>query len=100
MTHWAYLFHAPESDPATDRFILDKGGSKASIVACPSLDAATKVAAELADDGAKSIELCGFFGVNGVVAVREAVQGKAAVSGVMFSAEALVPVVKAFGIPV
>jgi hypothetical protein len=45
---------------------------------------ATQVAAELATKGVLAIELCGGFGIEGVAAVKKAVQGKAVVGVVRF----------------
>ena len=98
MISWAYIFHAPEADPAKDRFVLERAGVRATIVGVPNVEAATKVATELVAAGAKSIELCGAFGIRGVERVLNAVGGRAAVSGVMFPSESVTKVVEAFGL--
>ena len=96
MISWAYIFHAPESDPAKDRFVIERAGARATLVAVPNLPAAEKVAKELVASGVKSIELCGHFGVFGVGSIITAIEGKAAVGGVTFAAESVMKVVEAF----
>lgn len=93
---WAYIFHAPESDPAKDRFVIDRAGCKCTLVAVPDNAAAARVAVQLMKSGAKSIELCGYFGPMGAVEVLRAVEGKVAVGTVMFGSESIANVMKAF----
>ena len=94
--NWAYIFHAPQSDPTKDRFVIDRAGCKSTIVAVPDNATATKVAVELAKAGAKSIELCGFFGPLAAAEIYKAVEGKVALGVVMFGAESVANVMKAF----
>src|SRR5262245_35462170 len=92
---WAYIFHAPAADPAKDRFVIDRAGCKATIIAVPDNAAAAREAVELMKSGVKSIELCGYFGPTGAVEVLRAVDGKVAVGAVMFGSESIANVMKA-----
>jgi len=93
---WAYIFHAPETDPAKDRLVIDRAGCRSTIVGVPDHASALKVAVELANSGVKSIELCGYFGPSGAAEVLKAVQGKVAVAPVMFGGESVLNAAKAF----
>jgi hypothetical protein len=94
---WAYIFHAPEADPAKDRFVIDRGGVRAILVAVPNHAAATSVASELVKkEGAVSIEVCGYFGPLEAAKIHGALEGKVPVGPVMFGAESVLGVVKAF----
>jgi hypothetical protein len=93
---WAYIFHAPDADPDTDRFVIDRAGCKSTIVAVSDSAAAARVAVELVKSGVKAIELCGYFGPKGAVEVLRAVDGKVAVGTVMFGSESVANVLKAF----
>lgn len=94
--NWAYIFHAPETNPAKDRLVIDRAGCKSTIVGVPDHATAVKVAVELANDGAKSIELCGFFGPVAAAEIHKALEGKVALGVVMFGAESIPMVMKAF----
>ncbi|HEX6016442.1 MAG TPA: DUF6506 family protein [Geminicoccaceae bacterium] len=90
MNHsWAFIYDAPETDPAVDRFVIDRGGVRNTIVAVPDQAAAAKVAVELVDGGVQFIELCGGFGPVGAAKVIEAVGGRVAVGVVTFGAESI-----------
>jgi hypothetical protein len=94
--NWAYIFHAPQTDPAKDRLVIDRAGCKSTIVGVPDHAAAVKVAVELASAGAKSIELCGFFGPVAAAEIHKATEGRVALGVVMFGAESVPNVMKAF----
>jgi Family of unknown function (DUF6506) len=94
---WAYIFHAPEADPAKDRFVIDRAGIRSILVAVPNHAAASKVAIDLVQkDGVKSIELCGYFGMVEAAKIFNALEGKVAVGPVMFGAESVLGVAAAF----
>jgi hypothetical protein len=93
---WGYIFHAPQADPAKDRFVLDRAGCKATLVAVPDQDTAVRVAKEMVQSGIKSIEVCGMFGVTGAARIFEALEGRAAVGGVTFGSESIAKVMEAF----
>lgn len=61
MISWAFIFEAPETDPRTDRFVIDRGGVRSIVVAVPEQSAVVQVAVDLVRDGVQFIELCGGF---------------------------------------
>ncbi|GAA1464410.1 DUF6506 family protein [Nocardiopsis exhalans] len=86
---WAYLYLHPETDPDTDRTVLDRGGIRTTLVAVPSPDRAPEVAAALASEGATLIELCGGFSLEAAAAVRSALPSKVAVGHVTVSVDSV-----------
>ena len=94
--NWSYIFHAPETNPAKDRLVIDRAGCRSTLVGVPDMAAALKVAQELVNAGTKSIEVCGYFGPHGAMEIFKAVQGKVAVGCVMFGSESVANVYKAF----
>jgi hypothetical protein len=61
MINWAFIFEAPETDPKVDRFVIERGGVRSTVVAVPEQSAVVQVAVDLVRDGAQFIELCGGF---------------------------------------
>lgn len=61
MINWAFIFEAPETDPGTDRLVIERGGVRSTVVAVPEQSAVVQVAVDLVRDGAQFIELCGGF---------------------------------------
>ena len=61
MISWAFIFEAPETDPRTDRFVIERGGVRSTVVAVPEQSAVVQVAVDLVRDGVQFIELCGGF---------------------------------------
>ena len=94
--NWAYIFHAPETDPAKDRLVIRRAGCVSTLGGVPDQAAAIKVAQELVNSGAKSIEVCGYFGPLGAAEIFKAVQGKVAIGCVMFGGESVANAYKAF----
>ncbi|UHQ22252.1 DUF6506 family protein [Lysobacter sp. 5GHs7-4] len=58
---WAFIFEAPQMDPAVDRMVIERGGVRTTIVGVPEQAAVVDVAVALVEDGAQFIELCGGF---------------------------------------
>jgi hypothetical protein len=61
MITWAFIFEAPETDPKTDRMVIERGGIRSIVVAVPEQAAVVQAAVDLAAEGAQFIELCGGF---------------------------------------
>lgn len=60
MITWAFIFEAPETDPATDRMVIERGGVRSIVVAVPEQAAVVPTAVALVEqEGAQFIELCG-----------------------------------------
>ena len=94
--NWGYIFHAPDTDPAKDRLVIHRAGCRSTLVGVPDQASAIKVAVELANSGAKSIEVCGYFGPLGAAEIFKAVQGKVAIGCVMFGGESVQNAYRAF----
>jgi hypothetical protein len=87
---WAFIYLGEgNEDPAIDRAVIKTGGLTTTIVAVPDQAAAIRVAKELVDDGAQSIELCGGLGPAAVVDVVAATDGKVPVGGVNYGVESI-----------
>lgn len=82
----AFIFLAPEVDPAKDMAVVATPQVEVTTVAVNNYQEAEKVAAQLVEAGAQAIELCGGFGHKGAARVVEAVNGRAAVGVVRFDA--------------
>ncbi|MBP2665439.1 MAG: hypothetical protein H6Q76_419 [Firmicutes bacterium] len=80
----AFLFVAPEADPAKHRSVIDTPIVELTAVGVKNYTEAMKVAAELVAEGVSAIELCGGFGIDGVELVKRAVAGKAVIGVVRF----------------
>jgi Family of unknown function (DUF6506) len=78
-----------EEDPAVDRAVIESSGITTTIVAVPERSDAARVAAELVDAGAQTIELCGGFGSKVVAEVLEATGGRVPVGGVTYGVESI-----------
>lgn len=85
MVSWAFIFEAPETDPKTDRFVIDRGGMRNTIVAVPEQRDAVAVAQALVKEGVQFIELCGGFEANWVGEIMAATGGSVPVGHVGFS---------------
>jgi len=75
----AFLFLHPEADPAVDRIAHEHTGAVTLFVWAPDAPAAARVAAELADQGVRLIELYRGFDLRQAALVVEAVGGRAPV---------------------
>ena len=80
----AFIFLAPEVDPAKDRKTVITPQVELTAVAAKNYQQAEAVAVELVEQGIEAIELCGGFGNKGTARIAEAVAGKAAVGAVRF----------------
>jgi hypothetical protein len=80
----AFIFLAPEADPAAHQAQVVTPGVELTVVGVPDYARAEQVARTLVDEGIAAIELCGGFGHEGTARIVQAVQGKAAVGVVRF----------------
>jgi len=80
----AFIFVAPEADPAIHRSVIDSPVVELTVVGVKDYKVAVKVAKKLVDNGIEAIELCAGFGNEGTAAIAKAVKGKAAVGAVRF----------------
>ncbi len=80
----AFIFVAPEADPARHRTEIETPQVTLATIGVSDYQAAAQVARELVQSGYVAIELCGGFGIEGTAAVKRAVSGKAAVGVVRF----------------
>jgi hypothetical protein len=89
-TKWGFIYLGTGSeDPAVDRAVIEHGGLTTTIVAVPDRAAAVRVAIELVDAGAQSIELCGGFGSAVTTLVIEAVGERVPVGAVSYGVESI-----------
>lgn len=97
MFTWAYIYHCPGLDWNDDRSEKSAAGFRILLVPAADLDSAVLAAKHLiAEDGVRSIELCGYFGVSGTARVLEATGGAVPVGNVMFGAESVFSAAAAF----
>jgi Family of unknown function (DUF6506) len=88
--NWGFIYLGLGSEhPAVDRAVIERGGLKTTIVAVPERSAAPRVAAELVDGGAQSIEICGAFGPIWAARVIEAIGGRVPVGSVNYGMESV-----------
>ncbi|GAK59200.1 hypothetical protein U27_06177 [Candidatus Vecturithrix granuli] len=80
----AFIFVAPEADPAKHRAMIDTPIVKLTVVGVKNYVEGIAAAQQLVEQGIGAIELCAGFGVEGVAQVKKAVQGKAVVGVVRF----------------
>ena len=85
----AVIIESVGADPQTDRHVIDHAQGRLTIVFVPDVGIVPAVAAELADGGARRIELCGGMGVLPAAAVIAAVGEGVAVGAVMFGFESV-----------
>lgn len=85
MVSWAFIFEAPETDPKKDRFVIDRGGMRNTVIAVPEQADAVQVAVELVKEGVQFIELCGGFEPLWTGKIIEATGGNIPVGSVGFS---------------
>jgi hypothetical protein len=89
-SNWAFIYLGlGGEDPAVDRAVIDRGGLKTTIVAVPDRSAVTRVATELVESGAQSIELCGGLGPAVAAEVVEATGGRVPVGAVTYGVESI-----------
>ncbi len=80
----AFIFVAPDADPAVHRAVVDTPAVKLTAIGVKNYAAAADVARQLVAEGFAALELCGGFGLEGAALVKQAVDGKAAVGVVRF----------------
>lgn len=80
----AFMFIAPQAQPAQHRALVQTPEVGVTMLAVASYAQACECAQQLVDDGCVAIELCGGFGAEGVAAVSRAVRGRAVVGVVRF----------------
>ena len=80
----AFIFVAPEADPAVHRAQVLTPAVELTVVGVQNYAQAEQVAHSLVDEGIGAIELCGGFGHDGTARIVRAVQGRAAVGVVRF----------------
>jgi 2-keto-3-deoxy-6-phosphogluconate aldolase len=87
---WGFIYLGTGTeDPQVHRAVIERGGLKTTIVAVPDEEAAVRVAVELVDAGAQSIELCGAFRSTTTAGVIEAVGDRVPVGSVSYGVEAI-----------
>ena len=80
----AFIFVAPEGDPAEHRAWVKTPQVELLSVAAKDYEAAAVLAADLLKEDIQAIELCGGFGSAGVAKIVDAVEGKIPVGVVRF----------------
>ncbi len=86
---WAYLYGQPGADPLADRFVIERGGQRTTLVPVPDESAAAEIAVELIAEGVELLELCGGFSLTEAARVVEAVGGRVPVGHVNFGLESV-----------
>ncbi|HSI91897.1 MAG TPA: DUF6506 family protein [Jiangellaceae bacterium] len=87
---WAYIYDHADTDPVTDRTIIERAGQRTILVPVPSPAAAPAVARSLLDEeGVQLIELCGAFTLADAANVAAAVVGKVPVGHVTFAVDSV-----------
>ena len=80
----AFIFVAPEGDPAEHKAWVKTPQVELLSVAVKDYEAAAVLAADLLKEDIQAIELCGGFGAAGVARIVDAVEGKIPVGVVRF----------------
>jgi hypothetical protein len=80
----AFIFIAPNADPAIHRSAVETEAVTLISVGVSSYETAVDAALKLVAEGVVAFELCGGFGNRGTAMISEAVKGKAAVGVVRF----------------
>ncbi len=80
----AFIFLAPDADPARNRTTVGTSQVELTVVGVPGYGDAERVARSLVQEGVTALELCGGFGNAGVARISRAVAGKATVGVVRF----------------
>jgi Family of unknown function (DUF6506) len=88
--NWGFIYLGLGSeDPVVDRAVIDSGGLRTTVVAVPDGKAAARVATELVDAGAQTIELCGGFEAGVLPEVIDATGGRVPVGKVGYGPESI-----------
>lgn len=80
----AFIFVAGDAKPTQHRATVATAEVEVTTIAVANYAEAATVAQELVAEGIIAIELCAGFGMEGVVAVKQAVAGKIPVGAVRF----------------
>lgn len=80
----AFIFLSPEGNPQVHHSEVNTDSVSVATYAVNSYQAASALAETLVSQGIVAIELCGGFGIGGVAAVNQAVNGRAVVGVVRF----------------
>jgi Family of unknown function (DUF6506) len=89
-SNWAFIYLGNGGeDPAVDRAVIDRGGLTTTVVAVADRSVAVRVATELVDAGAQSIEICGGLGPAVAAEVVEATGGRVPVGAVTYGVESI-----------
>ncbi|WP_409311054.1 DUF6506 family protein [Pectobacterium sp. B1J-3] len=80
----AFIFLSSEGNPQIHHSEVNTDSVSVTTYAVNSYQAACVLAQQLVRQGIIAIELCGGFGINGVAAVNQAVEGQAVVGVVRF----------------
>ena len=80
----AFIFIAPNADPAIHRSVVETEQVTLISVGVSSYETAVDAARSLVEEGVAAFELCGGFGNEGTAMISKAVKGKAAVGVVRF----------------
>jgi hypothetical protein len=89
VAHNAIILEAAGTDPSSDRFVFQGGGHTTTVVLVPDPAAVPQAAADLAAEGARTIELCGGLGPVPQAAAQAAVGDRARVGAVAFGFESI-----------
>ena len=84
MLEAAFIFVAPDADPATHRSQIKTPEVNLTAIGVKNYAAAEEVAKELVGAGIIAIELCAGFGNEGVARIKKAVENKIPVGAVRF----------------
>lgn len=80
----AFIFIAPEGNPANHKAVIETPEVELTVVGVKDYDMAQEVTKELVASGIAAIELCGGFGHTGVAKIAEAAGKNVAVGAVRF----------------
>jgi hypothetical protein len=87
---WGFIYLGLGTEnPETDRAVIESGGLKTTIVAVPDRESAARVAVELVNAGAQTLELCGAFGPVWTARVIEATEGRVPVGAASYGMESV-----------
>jgi len=89
--NWGFIYlGGGTEEPTVDRAVIETGGLRTTIVAVPERSAAAKVAVELVEGGAQTVELCGAaFGAATVAQMIQATGGRVPVGSLIYGMESV-----------
>lgn len=89
-TRWGFIYLGTGTeDPSRHRAVIEHGGLRTTIVAVPDREATAHTAAELAAEGAQSLELCGAFGPTDVAQLLEVTGGQIPIGVATYGMESI-----------